>query len=371
MRFTQNLLFIVLLITAFGIFIWRNKLTVTTNTPIIKLNDLRQKDAFLSENRSKILVWSERCAKSYCPGARTFFMRVHRRCGRKCVFFHDQELLSQADAVIFTPFERKFIDLKYPSRTNSRQLFIFYEREPPTKYPQNASLPASYFNAIATYHSNADIPIPYGRYIPIDTKVPFASFRAELQRKVEKMKTKGTFIVYSNCNTKSKREEVIKELQKYIRIDVFGKCNNNTCDKQCFERKTKNYRFYLAFENAYCDDYVTEKFWKFNEVVPVVLKRRYYPDLHPKSFIALDDFKSIKAAADYLEYLQWSRSAYLSHLEWTYGYTRHFMSGEAAICRVCNYVHQRNGTTKLYNRIEQYQNVHNTCDFNGSDTLYQ
>ncbi len=44
----------------------------------------------------------------------------------------------------------------------------------------------------------------------------------------------------------------MKELQKYIDVDVFGKCGQLKCskDKKCHEMIAKNYKFYLAFENS-------------------------------------------------------------------------------------------------------------------------
>ncbi|CAD5233138.1 unnamed protein product [Bursaphelenchus xylophilus] len=146
-------------------------------------------------------------------------------------------------------------------------------------------------------------------------------------------------------------------------IDFFGRCANITCNTECFKHKTKNHRFYLSFENSFCNEYVTEKFWRFNELVPVVLSRRYYPKLHPESFIALDDFSSLQAAAEYLNYLQKNDSAYVDHLMWTYTHRREFIPVERALCKICNYVISRNTSTpQVYHRIEEYQNRTSTCD---------
>ena len=74
--------------------------------------------------------------------------------------------------------------------------------------------------------------------------------------------------------------------------------------------------FYLAFENAVCKGYVTEKFWNLKHlIVPVVLTRRVFdkwkvPD---SAYIAVDDFKNITELADYLLYLQKNRTEYLKY----------------------------------------------------------
>lgn len=75
-----------------------------------------------------------------------------------------------------------------------------------------------------------------------------------------------------------------------------------------------SYYFYLAFENSICQDYITEKLWNHgygHDVIPITLKRsiveRYVP---PHSFIAVDDFKTIRDLANYLKYLMNNLSAY-------------------------------------------------------------
>lgn len=61
------------------------------------------------------------------------------------------------------------------------------------------------------------------------------------------------------------------------------------------EMLEKDYKFYLAFENSLCRDYITEKFYLalLYNVVPVVYGGANYTNLAPKkSFIDIRDFKS-------------------------------------------------------------------------------
>jgi len=56
--------------------------------------------------------------------------------------------------------------------------------------------------------------------------------------------------------------EYVKELSKYIDVDIYGKCGEFSCDRNrdCFSDVAEaDYFFYLSFENSFCDDYVTEK----------------------------------------------------------------------------------------------------------------
>ena len=80
-------------------------------------------------------------------------------------------------------------------------------------------------------------------------------------------KTKLAYWMVSHCETDNKREDYVKKLQKYIPIDIFGQCGKPIFQRsgngKALERKKfiPNYKFYLAFENSFCKDYVTEKFW--------------------------------------------------------------------------------------------------------------
>jgi hypothetical protein len=51
---------------------------------------------------------------------------------------------------------------------------------------------------------------------------------------------------------------------RYIPVDIYGKCSNLSCarDGRCWQMLGQKYKFYLAFENSNCKDYITEKlFW--------------------------------------------------------------------------------------------------------------
>ena len=60
------------------------------------------------------------------------------------------------------------------------------------------------------------------------------------------------------------------------------------------------YKFYLAFENSNCKEYITEKFWRtLNRTfaVPIVMGSGNYKELAPpNSFIHVDDFASPKVS---------------------------------------------------------------------------
>jgi hypothetical protein len=73
----------------------------------------------------------------------------------------------------------------------------------------------------------------------------------------------GWFV--SNCGERNTRQKYAQELQKYIPVDIYGKCGTKKCPRstetECFEMLNRDYKFYLAFENSICKDYITEKFF--------------------------------------------------------------------------------------------------------------
>ncbi|ELU04046.1 hypothetical protein CAPTEDRAFT_80587, partial [Capitella teleta] len=73
------------------------------------------------------------------------------------------------------------------------------------------------------------------------------------------------------------------------------------------------YKFYLAFENSFCNNYYTEKLTKLNSVdtIAVVMGLVNYSSvLTPGTFIDVRDFPSVKALTDHLKYLDNNDTAY-------------------------------------------------------------
>ncbi len=91
--------------------------------------------------------------------------------------------------------------------------------------------------------------------------------------------------------------------------------------KNCL-KTLHRYKFYLAFENANCVDYITEKYWFIplqNNIVPVVLGGGNYSNRNlavPGSFINVMDFKTVKDLADYLLMLDKNDTAYNEYFLW-------------------------------------------------------
>ena len=84
-----------------------------------------------------------------------------------------------------------------------------------------------------------------------------------------------------------------------------------------------DYKFYLAFENSFCVDYVTEKFFRTLEldIVPVVMGGANYSSLAPPgSYIDTADFPEPRALAQHLLRLADDQEAYMQHFWWKVGH---------------------------------------------------
>ncbi|XP_077974872.1 3-galactosyl-N-acetylglucosaminide 4-alpha-L-fucosyltransferase FUT3-like [Styela clava] len=171
------------------------------------------------------------------------------------------------------------------------------------------------FNWTMTYRTDSDVYFPYyGEWNRVNKTT--AELIAE---KTER--SLGVWVV-SNCRP-SRRGSIINELQKYISIDVFGKCNNNRlCSGGCAIETINRYKFYFSFENSRCKDYITEKFTMnglAGGAVPVVMgpTREDYEKIAPvHSFIHVDDFPSIPKLAEYLQQLDKDDIRYGEYLKW-------------------------------------------------------
>ena len=122
---------------------------------------------------------------------------------------------------------------------------------------------------------------------------------------------------------------------------------------------SKRYRFYLAFENSLCQDYVTEKFFnKFGENVYIVLivlggfdYKRYLPE---GTYINAADFRSPKDLARHLLALGKNVRAYAAMLERKSQYTNSNCGRKEPWCKLCDMLHTKNLTSKVYQDLSRW-----------------
>lgn len=108
----------------------------------------------------------------------------------------------------------------------------------------------------------------------------------------------------------------------------------------------KDYKFYLAFENANCRHYITEKLFENalgRNILPIVMgaPREDYEKFAPqRSYIHVEDFKSPKDLADYLHILDKNINLYNAYFKWK-GTGEFIGSWKYLWCRICAMLHDK------------------------------
>ncbi|VDM84947.1 unnamed protein product, partial [Strongylus vulgaris] len=120
-----------------------------------------------------------------------------------------------------------------------------------------------------------------------------------------------------------------------------------------------SHRFYISFENSICNDYITEKYFlRLSQLlVPVVLKRKILEDLGLPSdtFIALDDFGSIRELGKYLNKLRVHDKLYARYFNWTKTLAKPLIYRSDALCKICEDIY--NGDRfEMRNIVDYYMN---------------
>ena len=96
-------------------------------------------------------------------------------------------------------------------------------------------------------------------------------------------------------------------------------------------------KFYFAFENSNCSDYVTEKFPNAIEAgaIPIVIGWwESYEELLPGSYIHVNEFANSSQLAEYLASLLKDETKMNKYHEWR-NYYRYERTGVKAACELC------------------------------------
>ncbi|KAL6739809.1 hypothetical protein Aduo_013218 [Ancylostoma duodenale] len=280
-----------------------------------------------------------------------------RNCTYKCGLIKRSDMAlyeRQPSAYIIHHFNLNSSDLP---EANPEHLVIFLSLEaPPYTGTQLFTVLPDYFNATITYRRDSHYFHPYGHFPPLQAGLPAdAIFTEEQVKNALRSKVRGSLILISHCNSDSRREYIIQELARYTEITVGGNCENRWKGKfglmvAYLSRSTftddeliESHRFYISFENSVCKDYITEKYFlRLSQLlVPVVLKRSILEDagLPSSSFIALDDFATVRELGEYLNHLRSDDAAYLRYFEWTKSFAKPVLSSSNVLCELCRDIH--------------------------------
>ncbi|XP_046562958.1 glycoprotein 3-alpha-L-fucosyltransferase A-like [Haliotis rubra] len=167
-----------------------------------------------------------------------------------------------------------------------------------------------------TFRHDSDIFRPYG-VLRRRQNIPVKNYTSIVEKK-----TGLVAWMVSNCEDWSKRRSYVKELQKHIQVDIYGFCGKRVFkrdrNKDWMAHLNETYKFYLAFENNFCLDYISEKFFSYFNLDLVTVVRGggdYSRDAPPKTYLNVDNFKSPKELADYLWFLNNNTDRYIDILK--------------------------------------------------------
>ena len=263
-----------------------------------------------------------------------------------CDITSDRSYLTSASAVVFHFRDlniREIPERNYIGNENiGLQKFVLMNHEPPyltfSNHDLNYDAVDDLIDWTMTYRRDSDIYAPYGRIIKRGIGVKY-EFNISL---FNQKKNDAAWFV-SNCETEGRREDYVDELRKYMTVDIYGACGEHKCSrsvyKECYEMVEKEYKFYLAFENSVCKDYISEKLFRIlnYDVVPVVYgDSNAYKEILPKdSYIDARKFAP-KALVSYLEIVASNASLYASYFDWKKDYYAHENVNEEQFCALCD-----------------------------------
>ena len=218
----------------------------------------------------------------------------------QCRFTTDLKDLDTADVVhtenphFFESIDKMLVEAAnrghhQTKKTNPNQVTISFQIESPLAAPHLLTPRTTMLklNWTASYRLDSVLNTPYERFAPylnatsnigaIDRISTFESKRrtkrgSNVAGGKQEQNIKMAVWIASHCNTVNGRENYVGELEKYITVDVYGLCGT-PCPRnggkgvgrgggeggECLDKLDAEYRFYLAFENSNCQDYITEK----------------------------------------------------------------------------------------------------------------
>ena len=277
-----------------------------------------------------------------------------------CQYTHDKSLYNVSHGVAFHLFHRSFDPNEVqntdcmPKYRDPKQHWIVHNIDPPSmSIRTDITQLNNLFNLSATYHTQSDMVMPYGYCDKVQN--------AEVVKDTYTTGKTGLVAwIVSHCNTHSGRENYIAELKKYINVTIHGKCDHfgskgTLCTEKLFMDKRdcqealdfiNSHKFYIAFENSVCLDYITEKVFKIletgMETVPILYGGgpNIKALLPPNSYVDAALFDSPKELAQFLTKLDQNDSLYNQFFAWRSDFKCRLSS---LPCDFCQHFHRLHG----------------------------
>ena len=283
------------------------------------------------------------------------------RCLKTCFYKNCKSvanvaLIRQSSAVIFcmTSYGIEKTPPLHPWERPVDQAWVFFAMESPRHININR-LPIweNSLNWSMNYRLDSDIILPYG-YLTTRNNRPVRNYS-------EIFRTKIRFAAWivSNCDAVSLRMKFVEKMVQYgLEVDVYGRCGQNlTMDP--LEMINKRYKFYLGFENSFCSDYITEKFFRYYNLNTIVVVRggADYKRLLPNgTYINAADYKSFKGLVNYLKQVGSNETLYTNYLKRKDCYKAFSSITRTcpSFCALCRKLNNLNIHRKVYETVPDY-----------------
>ncbi|XP_063538170.1 alpha-(1,3)-fucosyltransferase C-like [Cydia strobilella] len=389
-RFSK--IFFVLLCFAFFVFIlymnWFQRFNTDLDVQVIQeaLNNPVLDSSFANqytpriENTSKfdqntlkyILLWTPKSSLPFNFFGTGQIVFIMNKCEFTNCYVTDNRRyfkgdLTKFDAVAFNGRNLRYVkESELPQQRSPHQKYIFFNVESSTYQPVCNPWWDNFFNWTSTYKLNSDVMYSYiyirdmngvhvGPRIDMDWVKDMKEIDDTLKEKLKSKKKAAAWFV-SHCITRSKREKYVKSLQKALEpygltVDIYGHCGTLVCHgyekNKCWAMVSSDYYFYLSFENAFAEDYVTEKLLTAlnNDAVPIVLGGSNYTRfLPPGSYIDARHHEP-ESLAHVMADIIANPSKYHEFFRWRNHYKYSESEQKEDVCNLCSALNDNNMVT--------------------------
>ncbi|XP_054760976.2 alpha-(1,3)-fucosyltransferase 4-like [Lytechinus pictus] len=260
-------------------------------------------------------------------------------CGVRLIFDTNYQTLKNSHAVF--PFHlAKWDWSKLINHKPKGQKWIFFSNESPVNTEPHSVPPQEYrtraYDYYMTYRSRyAQLYGGYGYYNASKPSVELNDTRNWASGR----KGKVVWLAQQCDHVNNRylhwnRTGFVKELSRLVDVGIYGKCGKQApCPARHAKREGENFvtscssflrrfKFYLAFENSACRDYITEKLWNnayMNNLIPIVFgapRADYEAVAPPHSLIHVEDFETLQDLADYINLVDRNDRLYNTYFEW-------------------------------------------------------
>ena len=312
----------------------------------------------------------------------------HYKCPiQQCTFTYNRMLFNNSNMVVFHLADEKengyfLTNLNKLVGRPSNQKWVLFTSENPVSFntPTYMNEFDHLFSLTITYDRKSDIYLPYGKYRQISQRE-----KPPKMKNFARGRQSAAVWFVSNCDVLL-RNQAVQVIDKYLPVYVGGRCSKNYerriyCKKndslsnlnKC-AMKIKRFKFYLAFESGFCNDYVTEKYWDNaieNDVLPIVLNGANNSDiLIPNSYIDMQNFKTLDDLGKYLRYVASNDSEYNKYFKWKIKYKKvkrlEWPYPDELVCNLCKKAHE--DSPKKTHLLSEFWND-KMCDGNRSKKL--